>query len=594
MGELSEPAYKPPSLADLPPLEALSPICIAGLAGDLAWMALPGGQMLFKRGEPASGLYIVTSGVLGVIVDTVDQGQRLVAEIHAGETIGEMSLLTGESHSATVIALRHCEFYHMPKEVFDRLVEEEPKFLHWMTKMLVHRLQRTSSRRPPDLHAAVALIPIDDGLPIERLAAGIIGTLRREGFKAHRFEPDAAEQPVEWFDEMEAAHDLVLYQAEPVHDGADSWGRFCLRQTDRIVLVAHATTALPDPLPVPVSGGSEQKPKFDLVIVEPEDGGASGTVPAGSERFGTIFHVRLSVPEDTARLARHLAGLAVGFVLSGGAARGFAHIGAIKALRQAGAPIDRIGGTSMGAIIAAGVALGWDDRELSDHMRKAFVEFNPLNDYTFPWVALFRGGMVDRLLREHFGEVPIESLWRPYFAVSTNLTRGRIHVHRRGTLWRALRASVAIPGVLPPLLDRDEVLVDGGVINNFPVDIMAASGRGTIVGIDVGGARALLEGAEPPLSRRGLISFFRPGGGPMPSIVSVLSRVGTVSSTLQTSMARAQVSLLIEPALENIPLLDWHSFDRAVEAGYRAASEALESADLTPLRLNALLTAAEG
>jgi len=583
MDELGLSGLKPPALADLPPFEALKSACLERLAPDLAWMALPGGQTLFKAGEAASGLYIVTSGALGVIVNTVDQGQQLVAEIHAGETIGEMSLLTGQTHSATVIALRHSEFYHMPRSVFDRLVDDEPQFLRWMAKELVLRLQRTSSRRPPEQHAAVALVPIDDGLPVEDLAAGIIGALRCDGCKAHRFEPSAALQPVEWFDEMEAAHDLVLYQAEPVHAEIGSWGRFCLRQTDRIVLVARPETVMPDPLPVPRTDGSGQPLKIDLVIIEREDGGACGTTPAGAERFGTVFHVRPGVAGDVARLARHLAGRAVGFVLSGGAARGFAHIGAVKALRQAGTPIDRIGGTSMGAIVAAGVALGWDDIELREHMHQAFVKLNPLNDYTIPWVALFRGAMVEKLLREHFGEVPIESLWRPYFAISTNLTRGRIHIHRRGILWRALRASAAIPGVLPPLLDQQEVLVDGGVINNFPVDIMSAGGRGPIIGIDVGGARAFDNGDEPPINRGGLIGFLRPSAGPLPSIVSVLSRVGTVSSTIQTSIARAQASLLIEPALENIPLLDWQSFDRAVEAGYRAASEALETADLPSL-----------
>ncbi|HVJ51951.1 MAG TPA: patatin-like phospholipase family protein [Aliidongia sp.] len=583
MGELVEPILvKPPRLAELPPLEALSPARIASLENELAWLALPAGQTLFKAGEAAGGLYIVTSGLLGVIVNTVDQGQQLVAEIHAGETLGEMSLLSGEAHSATVVALRHAEFYLMPQPVFDRLVDEEPKFLRWLTRLLVQRLQRTSTRRAPDLHPAVALVPIDDGLPVEALASDIVGQLRAGGFKAHRFEPSAVAQPIEWFDEMETAHDLVLYQAEPVHAGTDNWGRFCLRQTDRVVLLARATTPLPDPLPVPPGTGNGHAPaKFDLAIIE-EDGSPYGTVPAGADRFGAIFHIRPGVPEDTARLARHLAGRSVGLVLSGGAARGFAHIGAIRALREAGVPIDRIGGTSMGSIIAAGVALGWDDQELRDHMRAAFVTFNPLSDYTFPWVALCRGAMVDRLLREHFGEVPIESLWRPYFAVSTNLTRGGVHIHRRGMLWRALRASVAIPGVLPPLVDGEDVLVDGGVINNFPVDIMAEGGRGPIIGIDVGGARALLDG-DVPRQRRGLVDLFRPSGAG-PGIISVLSRVGTVSSTLQTSIAKAQVNLLIEPALEQIPLLDWQSFDRAVEAGYRAACAVLETADLPALR----------
>jgi NTE family protein len=308
-------------------------------------------------------------------------------------------------------------------------------------------------------------------------------------------------------------------------------------------------------------------------------------VPPAPQRFGTVHHLRLHAPGDMARLARHLAGRAVGLVLSGGAARGFAHIGAIRAWREAGLPIDRIGGASMGAVIAAGVAAGWDDRELGDRIHQAFVKTNPLNDYTVPWIALFRGETVDRLLRHHFNETVIDALWRPFFAVSTNLTTGGLLVHRHGRLWQALRASIAIPGVLPPLFVGGDVLVDGGVLDNFPVDVMAGIGSGPIVGIDVGEAPALMPGTEVPVNRRGLIGFLRPDPGRLPGIVSLLSRVGTVSSNLQTSLARAQLSLLIQPPIADVALLDWHSFDRAVEAGYRAAMDALEAADLGALQI---------
>jgi NTE family protein len=279
-----------------------------------------------------------------------------------------------------------------------------------------------------------------------------------------------------------------------------------------------------------------------------------------------------------ARLARHVAGCAVGLVLSGGAARGFAHIGAIQALREAGLAIDRSGGASMGAIIAAGIAAGWDDSELRQRMHDAFVRRNPLDDYTIPWVALYKGRSVDRLLNNHFGTTSIEALWLPIFCVSTNLSQGRIEVHRSGALAPALRASIAIPGVLPPVvLDRD-VLVDGGVIDNFPVGIMQAGGRGRIVGIDVAEDEALMPGSEVPPTPNLLLRLIRPRRRPdLPGIVSVLSRVGTVSSRLQRTVSRAQVDLLIEPALGNVPLLDWRRFDQIVEAGRVAALRAIEA-----------------
>jgi NTE family protein len=577
--------FKPPPLAELPPLEVLRPEALAALGDELSWVALPGGQILFQEGEPADSLFLLTTGVLGVLVTTADHGQQLVAEIQAGETVGEMSLITGDVHSATVVALRHCEFYLMPKEVFERLVATEPKFLGWLTRLVVQRLYRTTKRTKMVRRSAVALVPLDEGVPIEAVVAVIIDALKREGLKVFRFESVANNQPVEWFDELESVHDVVLYQAEPTEVGNNAWCRFCLRQTDRVLLVGTPASTLPEPLPLPAGGKPGQMPATDLVIVEPMERGRTGTVPALPHRFGTIHHLRLHAPGDAARLARHLAGRAVGLVLSGGAARGFAHLGAIRAWREAGLPIDRIGGTSMGAIIAAGVAAGWDDQELRTRIHQAFVETNPLNDYTLPWIALFRGQTVNRLLRHHFNQIEIAALWRPFFAVSTNLTRGGVHVHRAGMLWRALRASIAIPGVLPPVLDDGEVLVDGGVVDNFPVDIMAGFGGGPIIGIDVGGGTALLPGTEIPLNRRGLMGFLRPAPGPVPGIVSVLSRVGTVSSTLQTALAQAQLSLLIEPAIADIPMLGWQSFDRAVTAGYDATRTVLAGADLKALRI---------
>jgi NTE family protein len=578
---------KPPPLADLPPLEVLTPACRAAIADELAWAALAGGQILFQEGEPADSLYLLTTGLLGVIAPTADRGQVLVAEIRAGETVGEMSLITGEVHSATVVALRHSEFYRMPKAVFDRLVAEEPKFLAWLNRLVVQRLYRTTRRTGIGARAAVALVPLDDGVPIEAVVSSLLGALKQQGLKAFRFEPDAIEQPVEWFDELESAHQVVLYQADPVRAGTSAWCRFCLRQTDRVVLIGNAGCPVPDPLPGIETGKSGGRAAPDLVILESLERGRTGTVPEDAPRFGTVHHLRLHAPGDVARLARHLAGRAVGLVLSGGAARGFAHIGAIRAWREAGLPIDRIGGASMGAVIAAGVAAGWDDRELRDRIHQAFVETNPLNDYTVPWIALFRGETVNRLLRQHFNQTVIAALWRPFFAVSTNLTRGGLLVHRHGVLWQALRASIAIPGVLPPLSVNGEILVDGGVLDNFPVDVMAGIGSGPIVGVDVGAAPALTPGSEAASGRRGLIDFFRPDPGRLPGIVSVLSRVGTVTSTLQTALARAQLSLLIQPPIADVALLEWHAFERAVEAGYRAMATALEAADLGALHIDA-------
>ena len=215
-----------------------------------------------------------------------------------------------------------------------------------------------------------------------------------------------------------------------------------------------------------------------------ETGIANGVAARWQASLPGIRHHHVRGSADFERVVRLLTGRAVGLVLSGGGARGFAHLGVVRALREHGVPIDLVGGTSMGGILAAGVAKDWDDAELVERFRRCFVDTNPLSDFTLPVVSLVSGRKVGMLLRRELGDLDIEDLPLPFFCVSSNLTTGRIAVHQRGPLWRWLRASVAIPGVLPPVFQGGEVFVDGGSMNNLPVDVMRASGRGAVIGVD--------------------------------------------------------------------------------------------------------------
>jgi NTE family protein len=284
-------------------------------------------------------------------------------------------------------------------------------------------------------------------------------------------------------------------------------------------------------------------------------------------------------------MARVLTGQSVGLVLSGGAARAYAHIGAIRALREAKVPIDFVGGSSMGAIIAAGLAMGWDDAELDARIRKAFVESSPLADIAFPLIAMTHGAQVHARMKEHFGEVQIADLWLPFFCVSSDLTSGTYRLHRRGLVREALEASIALPGILPPVVDKGHVLVDGAVTKNFPSDIMRTIQAGPIVGVDVTHARGLKpEDIKTPVSLwRWILSGDWKRG---PPIVSVLMRSATLSTGRDLLVGRESTDVLITPEVSDIEIRNWKAYDPAVEAGYRAAREALArlKAPVTALR----------
>ena len=269
----------------------------------------------------------------------------------------------------------------------------------------------------------------------------------------------------------------------------------------------------------------------DLILLQ----AASLDRPSGSEAWmaatqaARLFHLRENGVADLQRLARVLTGQSVGLVLSGGGARAYAHIGAIQAMRERGIPIDFVGGASMGAIVAAGIAMGWDDGELEARIQKAFVDTSPLDDIAFPMIAMTRGEKVKARLEEHFGAVDISDLWLPFFCVSSNLTSGSYQLHRKGDLQIALRASISLPGVLPPATDRGQVLVDGAVMKNFPADVMRSFQLGPIVGVDFTRVRSITSAdivAPPSLWSWIFSGEWRKG----PPIVALLMRAATVTT----------------------------------------------------------------
>jgi len=289
---------------------------------------------------------------------------------------------------------------------------------------------------------------------------------------------------------------------------------------------------------------------------------------------GRWFHAVEGLFDDTARIARIVTGSAVGVVLSGGGARAYAHIGALRALREAGMPIDFVGGSSMGAVIAAGPGLGWSDEELDERIRKAFVLSDPLSDIAFPIIAMTHARKVARLMQDAYGDVNIEDMPLPFFAVSTNLTSGKVEVHREGMLRHALRASISLPGVMPPVVMNGQVLVDGAVLRNFPSEVMRRLNSGPVVGVDVSQTRGVDPKAleDPPSWWRWILSGAWKKG---PPIVSVLMRSATLSTEAELMQARADTDLLILPKPEGVDIRDWKAYDPAVSSGYAAAQAAL-------------------
>ena len=550
-------------------LEDVGESALRRLLAEADWFGLPGGTQLPRDGENDRAVFLVVTGSLGVFVAEDEGSRRLVATVPAGETVGEMSLLTGEPHSAVLVALRDTELLRIGPKVFDLLLTRYPRVMLNLLKLVVRRLRQTTrggtlQSRPKTF----AVVPLQRGLRDATVARGLAETLIAMGAKAAVLDSAASDETTEWFNRFEAEHDVVFYQGD---EPDSTWTSFCLRQADRVLLVARADERLPlHPF---------ERRFFDrdigaqpeLLLLHPGSNARPGLpqhIELRSDLFGTHHHIRVGNTADIKRLARFVSGNAVNVVLAGGGARGFAHIGVLKALHEAGVPFDYLGGTSMGGIVAAGMAMEWDIAELTARVRDAFVDNRPLSDLTVPLIALYRGAKVSALLRKHFGDIKIEELAKPYFCVSSDLTTGRDYVHRTGLLWRALRASVALPGILPPVTaEGGHLLVDGGVMNNLPVDVMAQEARGPIIAVDVSG-EIDLHADDERYGERSLFSLIKDRMRGSPSIISILMRAGTVGSNLQRKNVRALADFLYEPPLEGIGMRDWRAFERSIEQGY--------------------------
>jgi NTE family protein len=562
-------------LAGLALFTGMDPHLLIAIAGEFDWFSLPGGQLLFSLGDKDDSLYVVLSGRLGAFLRNDEGKEVLIRQMPTGETVGEMAVLSGEPRSATVLALRDTELVRLSKNAFDKLVEEHPRSLRFVTDLLVRRL-----REPPRLAASaeapktLAIFPLNHELAASSFVRSFAKAFEELGLKTSLLDKTSADRPIEWFNAVEEAHDIVLYAA----DAEDSeWTRHCLRQADRVVLLAEATRP-PSFLPASIEAALNNPRRALIELVLYRDQSVSPSQTATMLKLFEVaqhHHVRRQVPRDFRRLARMVTGRAIGLVLSGGGARALTHVGVIRALRESGIEPDLFGGVSMGSIIAACAALEWDDRVLGERMRDAFSGANPVGDYTVPMIALSRGRKATALFRRHFGEALIEDCPCSYFCVSANLTKGQLKVHRTGPIWWATRASTAIPGVLPPVIDGSDILVDGGVLNNLPVDFMSEMRRGPIIAVDASndyGFKATIDDIDHrPLWQ--LASHARRG---TPNIVRLLMAAGALGSHTQLKLLRNHVDLLLDPPLAEVSMLDWKAYDFSVEAGYRYTMEVLE------------------
>ncbi|CAI5666658.1 unnamed protein product [Oreochromis niloticus] len=515
----------------------------------LDWMAVEAGRAVYRQGEKSDSTFIVLSGRLRSVIMKEDGKKELIGEYGRGDLIGVVEALTRQNRATTVHAVRDSELAKLPEGALRSIKRKFPqvvtRLIHLLGQKILQQVNGPLTARSLALHtpgskwdagnqasnlSTVAVLPVSEEVPLTAftlelqhallaigptllLTSGIIkqrlGTAALDSVHEYRLSS--------WLGQQEDIHRIVLYQTDYT---LTPWTQRCIRQADCIIIVGLGEQ---DPTVGELERmleGSAVRAQKQLVLLHREDGPApKGTVDWLNMRSWISRHLHLACPRrvfsrrsqpkllelyqrvfekpadrhsDFSRLARVLTGNAIALVLGGGGARGCSQVGIMRALCEAGIPVDLIGGTSIGSLMGALYA---EDRSLSRlriRAREWAMEmtsvFRKVLDLTYPITSMFSGASFNSGINNVFKSKQIEDLWIPYFNITTDITASAMRVHTDGSLWRYVRASMSLSGYLPPLCDPKDghLLMDGGYINNLPADVARSMGAKVVIAIDVG------------------------------------------------------------------------------------------------------------
>jgi predicted acylesterase/phospholipase RssA/CRP-like cAMP-binding protein len=568
---------------------------LAQLKQNAQWKVLKRGEYLFHQGDEPDGAYILASGVLGVTIRQED-GEREIARVHHGEIVGELALVNDARRSANIVALRECELFRLSPTEFNHIAEKYPRVILNVYRAISDRFrERTSGYdyRPKQSNIAIITLTQDNTLAMfadeifnslsqldtaEYLTSDAVDNLLGRAGIANigRNEPGSIGL-MQWLNGRESRSRFIVYRAD---DEWSNWTMRCISQADRVIVLTDLNE-MPDftDFKNHLSAAGQN---WSLVLLHPEATDRPRNTAAWRTASGAsdIFHVRRKNDDDLARLVRILAGRAIGLVFGGGGARGFAHLGVLRAFEELGIKIDMVGGTSIGAPIAGMAAQGKSASECLDLSIKAF---SSLIDMTIPFTSMISGKRISRTIADHTADWDIEDYWLPYFCVSTNLTTAKQVVHRCGNSALAIRSSVSIPGVLPPVPANGDLLVDGGVLNNVPINIMREiNPSGSVIAFDVAPPMGPTAKQDYGTSVSGwyqLASRFVPWLKPVraPRVGVVLMQAMMVGSNLlrEQVLQKKMADYYQNIHVRKVGMLDFKAIKQAERVGYESVIEPL-------------------
>ncbi|MCB9139916.1 MAG: patatin-like phospholipase family protein [Caldilineaceae bacterium] len=572
------------------------------VTGALVWRYVCRGETLFRQGDPSEYLYILVDGRMRAVRKTADGDERILADYGDGRLLGESSLVQGREHETSAYALQDSDVCLLPLAALTELVGRKPQIMIRLLSDMATRMEAVETGRviaPGGKVIAIVPASADVEAFARQLAnalggrdsVGLITPADAQAELAQYGGPPLeavvnAYGFVDWLQAQAAWYSTLFYLAD---DAYPNWTRRVAEQADRLLIVGRTddTPALsPAEQAIDNLDHPDLLPPRELALLRPRESDAFQNTAAwlDARTITRHHHVALDSGRGMDRLVRFVQGRAIGLVFGGGGMRAAACAGVARALEEMGIQADVVGGTSAGSIIAALYAQSYTVDKMEEVARTRLMQKRIWMQPTFPFTSVTSAERLNAAYREVFGDVMMEDLWIAPFTISGNLTRAEMTVHRRGPLHHAVRASTAIAGVMPPALtDSGDLLIDGGVFDNTPADVVRTMvDSGPVIAVDLGFTKRDAKGFAYGESLSGW-KVLRRRLNPFvdnlhaPSIVSIMMRANALGSINAVPGQLAHADIVLRPPVGDYSLFDFDAYADIADAGYQYAREPLQT-----------------
>lgn len=543
------------------------------------------GQFLFHQGDQDNALYIVLSGRFRALATLEDGAMHALGDIGEGEPIGEFALFMAEPRSASVVAIRKSIVLELKESQYLAIVAKHPSFSSKLARFIVKRLRRNVLQQHLETSAK--------NIAVINLQADNDITLYTDPIKA-QFESLQVSIQILDHDSHANLETREMYETLEQHEGLNflvcseadlAWSRQCIIYADLIIIATdfYASSEIHE-IEKHLSLYSQNilNKKIYLLLLHPEQ----AKFPENTRRWfvdrkiDLHIHYRKNHGPDIRRFSRILSNKAIGLVLGGGGAKGFAHLGVAKALYDGGLEVDFLGGTSAGALYGLTASFCDFDKEKIDFYSRDSAESKlTKNDFTIPVLSIMSGKKLSNYLKKMMGETHLEDFWVGSYCVSTNYSNASTRVHDRGLARKQIEASIAIPGIYPPVVIDNQLHVDGGVVDNLPIETMYNYPVRHIIAISLTQLKSqpVTFPETPPATRILWDKITGKKQYRLPGITAILVNSLTLNSRQKQEMSKSGVAIYLEMELKGIGMLDDSRWKEIVQKGYEQMKATLQN-----------------